>query len=63
VHSPSSRPPHSPAWVIQSWLSFFISVAAPALGIYCLPDDGRAGPGGTGTEATDAHMHLHGRAR
>lgn len=31
---------HSPAWVVQSWLSFFISVAATALGIYCLPDGG-----------------------
>ena len=31
---------HSPAWVVQSWLSFAISVLATALGIYCLPDNG-----------------------
>jgi len=31
---------HSPAWVAQSWVSFMVSVAATALGIYCLPDDG-----------------------
>ncbi|HZX40387.1 MAG TPA: YiaA/YiaB family inner membrane protein [Myxococcaceae bacterium] len=31
---------HSPAWVVQSWLSFAISVTATALGIYCLPDGG-----------------------
>jgi len=31
---------HSPAWVVQSWLSFAISVLATALGIYALPDDG-----------------------
>jgi len=31
---------HSAAWVVQSWLSFAISVTATALGIYCLPDGG-----------------------
>ena len=31
---------HSPAWVVQSWVSFAVSVLATALGIYCLPDDG-----------------------
>ena len=31
---------HSPACVVQSWLSFAISVLATALGIYALPDDG-----------------------
>ena len=31
---------HSPAWVVQSWLSFVIAVTAMALGIYCLPDGG-----------------------
>ena len=31
---------HSPAWVVQSWLSFAISIIATALGIYALPDSG-----------------------
>jgi len=31
---------HSPAWVVQSWLSFAVSVLATTLGIYALPDDG-----------------------
>src|SRR5678815_2328916 len=31
---------HSSAWVVQSWLSFAISITATALGIYCLPDGG-----------------------
>lgn len=37
---PELPPAHSAAWVVQSWLSFAISVTATALGIYCLPDDG-----------------------
>ena len=31
---------HSPAWVVQSWVSFAVSTLATALGIYCLPDGG-----------------------
>ena len=31
---------HSPAWVVQSWVSFVSSILATALGIYCLPDGG-----------------------
>ena len=31
---------HSPAWVVQSWLSFAVSVLATALGVYALPDGG-----------------------
>ncbi len=31
---------HSPAWVVQSWLSFVIAVTAMALGIYCLDAGG-----------------------
>jgi hypothetical protein len=31
---------HSPAWVVQSWLSFGISVLVTALGIYALPENG-----------------------
>ena len=31
---------HSPAWVVQSWVSFATSVLATTLGIYCLPDGG-----------------------
>src|SRR5262249_16331775 len=33
-------PAHSPAWVIQAWLSFAIAVGATSLGIYSLPVDG-----------------------
>jgi hypothetical protein len=32
-------PPHSPAWLVQTWLSFAISIGVTALGIYCLPVD------------------------
>ncbi len=39
-NSPELPPTHSAAWVVQSWLSFAISVTATALGIYCLPDGG-----------------------
>ena len=31
---------HSPAWVVQSWVSFAVATLATALGIYCLPDGG-----------------------
>jgi len=31
---------HSPAWVVQAWLSFFISAGATLLGIWLLPADG-----------------------
>jgi hypothetical protein len=31
---------HSGAWVIQTWMSFILSVAVTALGIYHLPVDG-----------------------
>jgi hypothetical protein len=31
---------HSSAWVIQTWLSFMISVSATSLGIIYLPVDG-----------------------
>jgi hypothetical protein len=31
---------HSPAWVVQSWLSFAISITVTALGIYALPAGG-----------------------
>ena len=37
---PELPPSHSPAWVAQSWISFFISAIATALGIWCLPVDG-----------------------
>lgn len=30
---------HSGAWVIQTWLSFFLAVGGTAIGIYCLPVD------------------------
>jgi len=41
MHSQPELPStHSPAWVVQSWLSFGVSVLATALGIYALPDDG-----------------------
>lgn len=32
---------HSTAWVIQTWLSFVISVGATSIGIIYLPVDGR----------------------
>ena len=38
--SVSSSQNHSPAWILHSWLSFFLSVGAMAVGIYCLPADG-----------------------
>jgi hypothetical protein len=31
---------HSSAWVIQTWLSFFISISATTIGILYLPVDG-----------------------
>ncbi|ATB44174.1 hypothetical protein CYFUS_009656 [Cystobacter fuscus] len=31
---------HSGAWVIQTWVSFILSVAVTAVGIYHLPVDG-----------------------
>jgi len=31
---------HSPAWVVQCWISFVASIGAMILGIYCLPDGG-----------------------
>lgn len=31
--------PHSPAWVAQVWISFAVSVACTAVGIYALPLD------------------------
>jgi hypothetical protein len=31
---------HSPAWVIQTWLSFVISISATTIGIIYLPVDG-----------------------
>jgi hypothetical protein len=31
---------HSPAWVVQSWLSFVVAILAMSLGIYALPDGG-----------------------
>ena len=31
---------HSPAWVVQSWLSFGVAILAMSLGIYALPDGG-----------------------
>ena len=30
---------HSGAWVIQTWLSFVLSVGVTALGVWCLPVD------------------------
>jgi hypothetical protein len=30
---------HSSAWVMQTWLSFILSVGGTAIGIYCLPVD------------------------
>jgi hypothetical protein len=30
---------HSPAWVIQTWLSFFLSIGGTAIGICYLPAD------------------------
>jgi hypothetical protein len=37
---PELPPAHSAAWVVQSWLSFFIAVMATSIGIWALPDDG-----------------------
>ncbi|PTL85125.1 YiaA/YiaB family inner membrane protein [Vitiosangium sp. GDMCC 1.1324] len=34
------QPTHSGAWVIQSWLSFALSIGVTAIGIYHLPVDG-----------------------
>jgi hypothetical protein len=31
---------HSPAWVVQVWISFIVAVAATSLGIFYLPVDG-----------------------
>lgn len=31
---------HSSAWVVQTWLSFVISISATAIGIFCLPVNG-----------------------
>ena len=31
---------HSSAWVVQTWLSFVLSISATAIGILCLPVDG-----------------------
>ncbi|MCC0178106.1 hypothetical protein I4641_14065 [Waterburya agarophytonicola K14] len=31
---------HSSAWIIQTWLSFFISISATAVGVMYLPVDG-----------------------
>ncbi|MBC7174005.1 MAG: hypothetical protein H5U40_16305 [Polyangiaceae bacterium] len=36
----SYRPPHSNAWVIQTWVSFALALAVTALGIWHLPVDG-----------------------
>lgn len=36
---PDLSPVHSASWVAQSWVSFFVSVGATALGIWCLPVD------------------------
>jgi len=36
---PELAPVHSPAWVAQSWISFFASSTAMAIGIWCLPVD------------------------
>ena len=30
---------HSSAWILQTWLSFVISIGATAMGIFCLPVD------------------------
>jgi hypothetical protein len=37
--SSSIQPVHSPAWVVQTWLSFAIAVGATSVGIYHLPVD------------------------
>ena len=31
---------HSPAWVVQVWVSFVVAVGATAIGIFYLPVDG-----------------------
>jgi len=36
---PDLAPANSPAWVAQSWISFFVSSFATTLGIWCLPVD------------------------
>lgn len=36
---PSPVAPHSAAWVVQSWISFAVSIGATALGIMYLPVD------------------------
>lgn len=33
-------PPHSGAWVAQTWVSFIVSSGATVVGIYALPVDG-----------------------
>jgi hypothetical protein len=38
--SPAAEPTHSSAWVIQTWLSFALSVGVTAVGIWNLPVDG-----------------------
>ena len=32
--------PHSGAWVVQTWLSFVLSLLVTAVGVWCLPVDG-----------------------
>lgn len=37
--APDVAPAHSPAWIVQAWVSFFVAVGMTALGIYCLAAD------------------------
>jgi len=36
---PDVLPPHSPAWIAQTWISFVLSMGGTALGIYAMPGD------------------------
>lgn len=40
MEKPSVNQEHSSAWIIQTWLSFAISVGSTAVGIIYLPVDG-----------------------
>jgi hypothetical protein len=37
--TPEVASTHSPAWVVQTWLSFIIAVGTTTIGIYSLPVD------------------------
>ena len=36
---PDVQPPHSPAWIAQTWISFALSFGLTLVGIYAMPAD------------------------